>query len=325
MSQTETRAERGQKKAQHRVSRRAQRDAAAHLEQQLRSLMANAKRPPATPPQFAPFLRACPKLRAHLDDPHFAASLTRIANEASTAIRSVQDWAPQGKSAQSLHRSLCAHLFARYPMPPFLWSLFGEEQLTFNVLAPVVLDVARGGSLYTHVKDGKLAVPFTRKMCHDFMRSSSELSVIQAIRKVQVAAAGGGALLFQALAGTRWGLTLLAPDEERFFAQVVEWVARQPMLSLSEAGPIFDYLAYRFGQDDSYSMKGRSPLALLEAMKEWHQDATLIRAGRNTAFPSFGVPGAVYDESVEGTLNSDNYFCRSATTTFAGSSRPDGG
>jgi hypothetical protein len=24
-------------------------------------------------------------------------------------------------------------------------------------------------------------------------------------------------------------------------------------------------------------------------------------------------------------LNSDNYFCRSATTTFAGSSRPDGG
>src|SRR5262245_20413352 len=45
-------------------------------------------------------------------------------------FRAPADWKPDGKGSDRLFRSLAAHLFARYPMPSFLWSAFlaGENR-----------------------------------------------------------------------------------------------------------------------------------------------------------------------------------------------------
>jgi len=205
-------------------------------------------------------------------------------------------WKPVGKGADSLFQSLAAHLFARYPMPAFLWSAFlgGDGRAA---LVDVALHVASGGSLFEAVKTGAMPIPLTRRMCHEVLVRGGEGDFLDVVRRVQVRAAGGNGRLLRAWLGTEAGARLHDRGGEAFWQTVLVWLGKNPMLPESEVGPLVDYIALRRRQDPTFSITGRSVLALLLGMREWH--GALARGGdaRRRTFKSSGFEAMDVDRS----------------------------
>jgi hypothetical protein len=185
-------------------------------------------------------------------------------------VRDLATWEPKGKGRDTLLRSLFEHLLARYKTPTFVWSAFFAHGADARLLTPIVGLVANGGSLHQAVKDGSLPVPLTRKMCHDLLQTPAGTGFIEAIRRVQVRELGGDPRLLRAWLGTGPGRALQAPVHESFWQTVLAFFAKNPMLDRTQVGPLVDFISYRRGQEHDFSMKGRSGLALLRGMHEWH-------------------------------------------------------
>ena len=186
-------------------------------------------------------------------------------------VRPPADWRPSGKSDERQFRSLCEHLFARYRMPPVLWSAFTATSGA-RALVRVAVHVAGGGSLYEAVKSGLMPVPLTRAMCHDFFTRGAEGGFLEAVRMTQVRAAGGDGRLHRAWIATPVGSVLHDRAGEEFWYTVLAWFAANPMLPSAEVGPLVDYIHHRRAEDPGFSMKGRSVLAVIRATRQWHQD-----------------------------------------------------
>jgi len=207
-------------------------------------------------------------------------------------IRAMETWAPQGKGKDTQFRSLCTHLFAKFPTPVFLWSGFFESNSL--VFAPIIASIAAGGSLYDHVKTGALKVPLTRKMCHEFLRNTADVGFMEAIRGVQVRAANGDRKLLRAWMSSTPGRSLQGEDEA-FWATVLHWLSQQSMLDMSRVGPLCDYIAFRRRQDATFSMKGRGALATLRSMEEWHGNLQRVKASGHTVFAPSGYKTGFFD------------------------------
>ncbi len=191
-------------------------------------------------------------------------------------VRPPATWQPSGKSTDRLFRGLAEHVLGRYRVPSFVWSAFTADD-DAPILARVAVHVAAGGSLYQAVKSGLMPVPLTRAMCHELLSSAGEARFLDVVRKVQVKAAGGDGRLFRAWTATRAGRRMHGRQDEAFWQTVLAWFCANPMLPLTEVGPLVDYIDHHRTETPGFSMKGRSALALLRAMREWH--GQLARAG----------------------------------------------
>jgi len=221
--------------------------------------------------------KRAPKL---LENPSYRSVVTGMSF--GEHVRSIQDWVPRGKGCETLFRSLCDHIWAKYPMPAFLWSGFFER---LPVIHDLVKDVARGGSLFTYSKEGRFRVPLTRAMVHELMtKTPGDFSFLRAIRRIQVKTAGGTPRFFQVWTGTRPGQAFGTQDEEVFWATVIDWFSKHPMFDPTQVGPLVDYIVYRRNQDQTFSMKGRSPLAMLRGMQDWHGELAKVRQIKGTPF-----------------------------------------
>lgn len=220
--------------------------------------------------------------------------LKRMA--ALTWVRPPADWRPSGKGECRLFRSLCEHLFARYRTPPVLWGGFtassGAEEL-----ARVAVHVAGGGSLYEAVKSGLMPVPLTRAMCHDFLSRGGDGGFLDAVRMAQVRAAGGDGRLHRAWIATPAGRSLHDRAGEEFWHTVLVWLAANPLLPSAEVGPLVDYIDHRRGQDPGFSMKGRSVLAVMRSMQQWHRDLAGANGASGRVFAPSGFAPLDLDRS----------------------------
>jgi hypothetical protein len=203
-------------------------------------------------------------------------------------LRPPPEWRPSGKSQDRLFRSLAEHVLARYRMPPFVWSAFMADA-DAPVLARVVIDVAAGGSLYQAVKSRLLPVPLTRGMCHELLSRGGEARFLDAVRKVQVKAAGGDARLFRTWVTTRAGRRLHSREEEEFWQTVLAWLCANPMLPQAEVNPLVDYIEHRRAETPDFSMKGRGVLAMMRAMRAWHGQLAKEKAAAGRVFLASGL------------------------------------
>jgi hypothetical protein len=228
-----------------------------------------------------------------LDSPDYAKAVGEFHNLRHRWLRPLEDWEPRGKGRETLFRSLAEHLFAKFKTPPFVWSVFFEGNVGLRKrLVDVVVSVASGASFYEEVKTGGLPVPLTRKMCHEVLTSSSEVTFLQAVRRVQVRTCGGDESLWRAWLGTSVGSEIESERSEIFWASVLEFLARNPMLDRAEVGPLVDFIRYRRGVEPTFSMKGRSANALLESMAEWHGELQAAKGKVGHVFnPSGFAPG----------------------------------
>jgi PcfJ-like protein len=184
-------------------------------------------------------------------------------------VRSPVDWQPIGKGNDTLFRSLSEHLFARFRMPPMLWTGFQGSRSTR--LARVAAQVAAGGSFFETVRSGLMPVPLTRRMCHEILTCPGEPTFMGAIRRAQVRAAGGSLGFCRAWTRTTPGRQLQDRAREEFWGTVIAWFCRNPVPH-AELGPLVDYVAHRRAEEAAFSMKGRTLPALQRGMREWHRD-----------------------------------------------------
>lgn len=287
---------------QSRVARReTRRHAAVQKEEGIANALTKKGRP-------APFLswrapspqgvieRRAPKL---LEDLTYARAVEQVEELKSSFIRPLDTWEPRGKGKNALFRSLCDHVFALFPVPPLLWNAFFDNNV--RELKYMVLHVAGGGSLPAYCKTTRtwgMRVPLTRKMCHDLLTTPAEYGLTDAIRLVQVRAAGGGRRLFEAWRHTRFATALQDQTREAFWYTVIEWFARQPMLDMNVVGPLCDYISHRWAEDATFSMKGRGALPLLQGMREWHGALHVTRGDDKlpASFQPCGLQEALYDD-----------------------------
>lgn len=194
--------------------------------------------------------------------------------------RPIEDWEPRGKGRTTIFNSLCNHLLAKFPTPQFLWSAFWEPDVLHALgvrtsgvtIIKAVSGIAQGDSFSKMCKSGDFPVTFTNKQCHEFLQSSSDSTFMVALRRIQIQTHGGDIRLLRVLMGRDNGKNLSSIVEETFLDSVIAWFSKNPMLDLAQFNPLMDYIWYRWREDKTFSMKGRSPIALMHAMHEWHDD-----------------------------------------------------
>ncbi len=214
------------------------------------------------------------------------------------AVRPVSEWTPRGKGRETLFRSLCDHLLARYPVPAILWSGLLEPRP--ELFVPLVAHVAQGGSLFDYVKQTAFAVPLTRRMCHDVLTTPSSGTLLAAIRRAEVRSVGGDARLAQAWLGTPVAQSIGRGDDEAFWLTVLEWFGKVPEWQPSQVAPLVDYIGHRRGEDARFSMRGRSLLAMTRAMSMWHRELAHLGVVRAAVFEASGFKSAKIDRSERG-------------------------
>ena len=211
-------------------------------------------------------------------------------------VRPPSRWQPSGKSQNRLFRSLAEHVLARYRMPPFLWSAFFADE-DAAALARIAVHVAAGGSLYQAVQSGLMPVPLTRSMCHELMSRGGEARFLDAVRRVQVKAAGGDGRLFRAWIATRAGHRLHSRTGEEFWQTILVWFSANPMVPQAEVSPMVDYVDHRRAEAPAFSIKGRSMLAMMRAMRQWHGQLAKEEALFGRSFSRSGLQPMDIDRS----------------------------
>jgi len=249
-------------------------------------------------------LRKAPRLA---EDPRYVPCLQFIESKPEF-VREPRNWIPRGKGVGTLFRSLCSHLFALYPMPEFLWSAFEvkpgvqpaglERQMR---LADFARFVARGGSVFESVRLGLMPAHLTRKMCHEFMKGAyGDASIDAAVRRSQILVSGGSLRMVTAWMGTQAGDISTNSRWEAFWAEAIAWFCKIPMLDHSQIGPMVDYLVHRREREIGFSMKGRSALAVIKGMEEWHGMLAKERFIKGKTFEPSGFTPGDYDRTTKG-------------------------
>ena len=199
-------------------------------------------------------------------------------------IRPVDTWSPSSHNPRRQFSSLIRHLLARYRVPVFMdaaWlmgrSAAAEERQDWFI------HVGQGGNIRT----ADLPVAFTRRMAHEFLEAPDDLPVDHALRWGQVIGQGGSETLARAVIGSRLGSSF---EEEEFWATVVTFFVRNPMIDPAQVGPICDFIHNQKFVDrrvvgpgggeweqlppahPSLSMKSRSIPKLMRQMEQWHEE-----------------------------------------------------
>lgn len=205
-------------------------------------------------------------------------------------------WRPRRAGREAQVSSLCEHLLARYPTPSPLWGAFTDRAA--GRLAPIAAEVARGGSLYRLVQARRLAVPLTRKQCHELLTGPGNRSFLAAMRTVQVRGEGGHGALVRAWLATDPATSLHTRAQEELWRDLLAVLARAPSLDVAQVGPLIDYVVHLRRGDRLFRIKGRTAASLLRGMERWHR--TLARADGqlgddypDTFVPSGFVAGAL--------------------------------
>jgi hypothetical protein len=214
----------------------------------------------------------------------------------TAAVTALEKWEPKGKGKTAIFKSLIDHLMVKYPPPTFLYRVFYKTPPNafrgdLEQFGRLFKHLAQGGSLRKVVGTELIPTPLTKRMCHDFLNLPARtLNVVAGVRTVQVKTYGGSPSLRDALVRSQLGR--FRRDEE-FWDTAIQWFCNQAMLDSHRVGPMVDYIMFRRNEDQSFSMKGRTALAMIRDMEEWHGILHRLK----------GSPADVYEQSglLEGT------------------------
>jgi hypothetical protein len=243
----------------------------------------------------------------------FVDGLLALARHSRNWVRPVSDWKPQTHNTRRQFSSLARHLFAEWPVPSFMDSVWflgngraaAEQQDWF-------LHIGRGQNIRTV----DLPLPYTKRMAHFFMQAPDDLTVEAALRWGQIRALGGSERLVRAILGTWLGASFAHND---FWVTVIQFFIANPMLDLAQVGPMLDYINHqryesqnvfvapgvverRGPEQPNFTMKGRTPASLLRQVEAWHR--TLARVQQPLAeWPPSGIPAFEFIEGAEKSGN----------------------
>lgn len=221
-------------------------------------------------------------------------------------LNPITTWEPKGKGRDSLFQSLVDHLLCKYSVPKFLYKIFYKRQIDVKN-GTIFKHLAQGGSL-TQIDKAILPVSLTKKMRAEFLKLPAETSgLIEGIRTVQVKSLNGTPIFLNAILATTIGQNF--QHDEEFCFTVIQWFCNNPLLDKKHVGPLIDYIYHLKFQDQNFSMKGRSPLALIRGMEEWHGTLARIKAMKGLVFNPCGLePGSFVVKKFIGDKKIENHW-----------------
>ncbi len=247
---------------------------------------------------------ACPQLAAR-DENTFVAGLLGLARSHSHWLRRPESWTPRSRNVRRQFSSLARHLLAKHPVPLFMdsvWFLGAAD------------DAARRQHWYRRLAIGEsprrldLPIPLTKRMAHHFLQAPTQYSVEAALRRGQVLGLGGDERLVQAILDSRLAANF---DANEFWETVIRWFAQQPMLDPAQVGPLIDYIHRRRSEpravgdggdpgpaDAEFTMKGRTPGALIRQMRQWHARLRSEPEKPQVEWPASGFDSLDWTEGV---------------------------
>ena len=210
------------------------------------------------------------------------AGLHALALHHADWLRPVETWFPTTQKVWPQFTALAHHLFARFPVPPFMTSVWFD-------LPPGEILPQHGWykhlGLGQNIRTAGLPLRFTKAMAHLFAQAPHHYSATAAVRWAQVRGLGGGEALARAVVGTRLGRVL---ENEDFWESVLHFFINHASLDFAQVGPIVDFLQHqRFEWREAvspegvlgkqppprpdFSMKGRSAASICRLVEEWHK------------------------------------------------------
>lgn len=214
-----------------------------------------------------------------LSDATYVQGLSALANHHESWMRSVEKWRVGTHNRDRQFSCLARHLLAVYDVPHFMDSVWFTQNETHQ-------------SWFKHIGAGRnirtapdIPMTLTKKMAHCFLEAPRQYTVEEALRWGQVHGLGGNGHLVEALRETRLVRTF---ENDDFWVSVIRFFIANPMLDVSHVNPIVDYIwnqkyvnrqvyvergvAREVGPaQPSFSMKWRTPGALLRQVEEWHR------------------------------------------------------
>lgn len=165
-------------------------------------------------------------------------ALYNLARFHARASRWVEAWRGAEGHPLAVIDSLARHLFARYPTPRFLASVwFGDSSPAARVRREWFIGHAAG----QRFRGLRLPMVMTRRMEHWFLRTPDHVGVDVAMRRAEVLGLGGGDALVEQVIATR-----LVSDftHGAYWRDVLAWlVRREDELAPGDVGVLVEHLA----------------------------------------------------------------------------------
>jgi hypothetical protein len=217
-------------------------------------------------------------------------AIYNLARFAGSHLRSMADWAGSDAAWQGSIRCLAQHLVARYPVPGFLASAwyalddsFAEAKRRWYVAH------ARGARF----RSLDLPARMTRRMEHVFLGSNDDMGIEYALRRAELVGLGAAKDLREAILVSRLGTDL---SHGEFWRTVLRFlVLHTRSIPNAQVSPLIDFLhsirceriavetkegtVLREPPYPRFSMKGRTPRAVLRLMEQWHRGLGLVEDG----------------------------------------------
>jgi hypothetical protein len=243
----------------------------------------------------------------------FVTGLLNFVRHAEEWIRPVEGWRPRSHNAYRQFAELARHLFARWPIPAFMDSVWFEaDSKEARRHQRWFLHLGRG----ENIREASLPILYTKKMAHHFMQAPADLGVVAAVRWGQILGLGGDARIARGILETRLRSYI---GNEDFWTTVLRFFIDNPMLDTAQFGPIVDYLCHeRFERQEVFvapgrieqagprqpnlTMKGRTVESLLRQVEAWHRELGRVRQVEGD-WPASGIPEF---EFVEGSVEGGN-------------------
>ncbi len=215
--------------------------------------------------------------------------LQYIASYWVAAIREVSAWRRTSYNADRQLRSLVRHLFVKYPVPAFLYKAWlpGGTHAEWTWF----IEIAAGVSAR---QLSGLPVVLTKRMAFLFLSAPDWCTPTAALRYAQVVSLGGDEWLAWHVNRSHLAQNGFRNDE--FWITVIRFLAGVPMLDGTQIDAILGYINHRRALEAGFTMKGRTPNALLRQVEAWQAGQNRLRnRGGALQWSTSGIREGVFE------------------------------
>ena len=204
-------------------------------------------------------------------------------------LREPESYAPKSYNIDKQTLGLINHIFVKYPVPYFMYEAIlirdGKScNITQrNMFREWFITLAQGGSFPKAVKG-----IMTRQEAAMFLRGTTAYSISDNIWWAKMRAAGMNNSLIDKLMSKlfshfHWG------DPHGNYADTIRFfVNHHKEMDNVTFGEITDFLVWKFRNEPTFSMKGRTVGSILRMSNEWHAMIQKATLGADVARPGMG-------------------------------------
>ena len=216
--------------------------------------------------------------------------LHNISAFGNQTVRDFLNWENNSFNKEKQLKSIIRYSFALYETPAFLEnSFFGFEKKYMLWY----IQLGKGKSVKAL---SQMPLSLTNKMAHEFKNAPDIFEANQALRYAQALGFGASIKTAKVIGFSR--LSIIIDSEEKFWVTVVQFFAKESELQVKELESVLDYLMFKFRENQSFSMKGRTKKALLNQAIEWEREVYRKEIGEILNWETSGIR-PLYIEKIE--------------------------